>query len=104
MALLQGDWVTDAQKTAARLYLSHLRSRAMQEQALEYGFRPADTQVPVKTADPHNPFVRLAPYGLQVDIPTAAATPEPTGTPLGLSPLGRWPSGGHAGWLSGVAS
>jgi hypothetical protein len=77
MALLQGDWVTDAQKAAARVYLTHLRSRAVQEQALEYGFRPADTQVPVKTADPHNPFVRLAPYGLQVDIPTAAAAPEP---------------------------
>ena len=77
MALIQGDWVTDAQKKAAREYLAHLRSRPVQEQALEYGFRPADTQVPVKTADPHNPFVRLAAYGLQVEIPTAASTPDP---------------------------
>jgi hypothetical protein len=76
MGLVQGDWVTEPQKAAAKLYLQHLRSRPMQEQALNYGFRPADTQVPVKTADPHNPFVRLAPYGLQVDIPTAAATPD----------------------------
>jgi hypothetical protein len=31
----------------------------------------------LKTADPHNPFVRLAAYGLRVDIPTAASMPDP---------------------------
>src|SRR6202171_6110807 len=77
MALLQGDWVSEEQKKAARTYLAFLRSRAIQEQALGYGFRPADPAVAVKTADPHNPFVRLAPYGLRVDIPPATTPPDP---------------------------
>src|SRR5260370_13494170 len=75
MGLLQGDWVTEPQKKAVREYCQHLRSRPMQELALEYGFRPADTQGPVKTADPHNPSLPLAAYGLQVRIPTAPSPP-----------------------------
>lgn len=77
MALLQGPWVTESQKTAARVCLNYLRSRPVQEQALAYGFRPADPSVPVKSADPHNPFNRLAAYGVQLDIPAAATAPDP---------------------------
>lgn len=74
--LLQGAWVTDAQKKAARKYLAFLRSRPQQEQGLRYGFRPADTSIPLKSADIQNPFTRLAQYGINVDIPPAAATPS----------------------------
>jgi len=77
MALLQGPWVTDDQKKAGREYLAYLRSRPVQEQALGFGFRPADPAVPVKNTDPHNPFVRLAPYGVQIDVPPAATPPDP---------------------------
>jgi len=77
IALLQGGWVTDAEKKAAREYVAFLRSRAVQEQALAYGFRPADPAVPIKTQDPRNPFVRLQPYGLREDVPPAAVPPEP---------------------------
>ena len=76
IALLQTDWVTDAQKKAAREYVAFLRSRPMQEQALAYGFRPADPAVPVKTQDPRNPFVRLAGYGIKADLPPAAVPPD----------------------------
>jgi ABC-type molybdate transport system substrate-binding protein len=76
IALLMTDWVTDAQKKAARQYIAFLRSRTIQEQALGYGFRPADPAVPVKTQDPRNPFVRLAPYGLRADVPPAAVPPD----------------------------
>jgi hypothetical protein len=75
-AILQGDWVTDAQKQAARTWLAHLRSRAVQERALAFGFRPGDPTVPVKSADANNPWTKLAPYGIQIDIPTAAKAPE----------------------------
>jgi ABC-type sulfate transport system substrate-binding protein len=78
IALLQGDWISDEQKSAARAYVQHLRSRPIQEQALAFGFRPADASVPVKTADPHNPFVRLTQYGIQVEVPTAATPPDPS--------------------------
>lgn len=75
-AILQADWVTPVERSAARTWLAYLRSRAVQEKALAYGFRPADPSVPVKTADAQNPFVRLAPYGVHVDIPAAARPPE----------------------------
>lgn len=76
IALLQGDWVTAAQKEAGRKYVQFLRSRPIQEQAFAFGFRPADPSVPVKTQDPRNPFVRLAQYGLHADVPQAAVPPD----------------------------
>src|SRR5262249_25636063 len=44
-AIVQGDWVTDAQKKAARTWIAHLRSREVQERALGFGFRPGDPSV-----------------------------------------------------------
>jgi len=76
VAILQGDWVSDAQKKAARAWVAYLRSRPVQEKALSYGFRPADPAVPIKTADAQNPFTRLAQYGISVDIPPVAQTPD----------------------------
>jgi ABC-type molybdate transport system substrate-binding protein len=75
-SLLQGDWVTDAQKKAARVLIAYLRAPPSQGQALNYGFRPSDPAVPVKTADANNPFVRLAKQGLKVDLPPAAQAPD----------------------------
>lgn len=75
--VLAAPWVTESQRKAARLWLKHLRSRPVQEQALRFGFRPGDPSVPVKSQDPSNPFNKLAAYGLKVDIPSAAQPPEP---------------------------
>ena len=75
-AILQGPWVTPDQRKAARAWLQHLRSRPVQEQALRLGFRPADPAVPLKNQDPSNPFNRLGPYGLQLDLPPAAPSPD----------------------------
>ena len=75
-AVLQGSWVTPEQRKAARAWLQHLRSREVQEQALRLGFRPADPAVPLKNQDPSNPFNRLGPYGLQLDLPPAAPSPD----------------------------
>jgi len=74
--ILAGDWVTEPQRAAARKFLAYLRSRPVQEQALSYGFRPADPAVPIKTADARNPFTRLAEHGIQVDIPPVATLPD----------------------------
>lgn len=79
-AVLQAPWVTPAQKAAARRFLAFLRSRPTQERALAFGFRPADPAVPVRTADAQNPFTRLAPHGLRVDLPPAASVPDPAVT------------------------
>jgi hypothetical protein len=32
--------------------------------------------VPLKTADAQNPFTRLSQYGIQVDLPPVAKTPD----------------------------
>ena len=76
IAILQGDWVTPAQKAAARTWIAYLRSRPVQESALTYGFRPADPTVPVRTGDASNPFTKNAQYGVKVDIPPVAKTPD----------------------------
>jgi hypothetical protein len=76
--LLATDWITPAQRDAARKLLAHLRSRDTQQQALAFGFRPADPGVALRTTDAQNPFTRLAPAGLKVELPPAAKTPEPT--------------------------
>ncbi|WP_257449132.1 substrate-binding domain-containing protein [Archangium lipolyticum] len=75
-ALLQADWVTPEQQDAARKWLAYLHSRPVQERALAFGFRPADPSVPLKTQDAANPFTRLAPQGIQVDVPPVAEVPE----------------------------
>ncbi|WP_408889409.1 substrate-binding domain-containing protein [Myxococcus faecalis] len=75
-AVLQGDWVTPAQKEAALEWLRYLHSRPVQERALQFGFRPADPAVPLKTEGPDNPFTRLASHGVQVDVPPVAEVPE----------------------------
>jgi hypothetical protein len=75
-AILATDWVTEPQRQAARKWLAYLRSRPIQEKALALGFRPGDTSIPVKTGDAQNPWTRLAQYGIQVEIPPVAKTPD----------------------------
>ncbi|HET9989402.1 MAG TPA: substrate-binding domain-containing protein [Kofleriaceae bacterium] len=76
IALLRGAWVTAEQKAAARQYITFLRSKPEQQAALAFGFRPADTSIPVVSNDAQNPFTRLAADGITVDVPTAADAPD----------------------------
>jgi ABC-type Fe3+ transport system substrate-binding protein len=75
-AVLKADWVTEPQSKAARTWLDYLRSKPVQELALTFGFRPGDPTVPIKTADTKNPFTRLAPQGVKVDINPMATPPD----------------------------
>jgi Ca-activated chloride channel family protein len=43
--ILRGEWVSTEQQAAASLFRDFLLSREAQEQALEFGFRPADTTI-----------------------------------------------------------
>ena len=76
IAVLQVTWVTAEQKAAARQFIAFLRSKPAQQRALEFGFRPADTSIPVVSNDAQNPFTRLAADGITVDVPTAADPPD----------------------------
>jgi len=77
IAIPQAPWVSDAQRAAARELVAHLRSRPVQATALGFGFRPSDPEVPIKSAQGDNPFVRLASYGVRADLPPASAPPDP---------------------------
>lgn len=76
LGVLHAPWVTDKQHAAALLFASFLRSRPIQERALRFGFRPAETSVPLKTADAQNPFTRLAEFGIRTDVPSVAEPPD----------------------------
>jgi len=55
IALLRADWVKPEQAQAARTFVTHLKSVAVQKRALAYGFRPTDPAVPLETPDANNP-------------------------------------------------
>jgi ABC-type Fe3+ transport system substrate-binding protein len=76
VGLLHGDWVSAQQTEAGRKLIAFLRSRPIQQRALQQGFRPADTAVPIRTADGTNPWTRLAEFGIQVEVPPAAELPD----------------------------
>lgn len=76
LGILHAPWVSETQRAAARLFANYLRSRPVQERALHFGFRPAETSVPLKTTDPQNPFTRLAEFGVQAAVPPVAEPPS----------------------------
>lgn len=76
LGVLRAPWVSEAQRAAARQFAAFLRSRPVQERALRFGFRPAETSVPLKTADAQNPFTRLSEFGVRTDVPSVAAPPD----------------------------
>ncbi len=75
-AILGDPLTTPDQRAAAERFRAFLRSRPIQELALEYGFRPADPSVSVVTGDVNNPFNTYAAFGVQVDIAEQVATPS----------------------------
>jgi ABC-type Fe3+ transport system substrate-binding protein len=75
-AVLQGDWVSQEQRSAARELREFLLTPEIQAKALEFGFRPANPDVKVVSGDPNNAWNRLKPYGVKVDVPAAAEPPS----------------------------
>ena len=53
-----------------------LLSPEIQQRALDSGFRPANADVKVVTDDPNNPWNRLKPYGIRLDVPAVAEPPS----------------------------
>ncbi len=72
--ILNGAWVSPAQRKAAESFLTFLLSERVQKEALTHGFRPGDPKVPIKFAN--SPFVTYAPYGAQVDLQKVCETPK----------------------------
>ena len=74
--VLKGDGMTDEKRAAARRLRDFLLSVPIQQKALDAGFRPANPDVKVLTTDPANPWNRLKPFGVRVDIPPTAEPPS----------------------------
>jgi ABC-type sulfate transport system substrate-binding protein len=74
--LFASDWVTAAQRTAARELVDYLMSTSVQQRALKQGFRPGNLDVPVIAQDSENPFHRYADVGVRVDVPRIATSPD----------------------------
>jgi ABC-type Fe3+ transport system substrate-binding protein len=81
--VLNADWVSPDQKQAARLFIDHLTSRPVQENALlKYGFRPIDTGIPLE--QPGSPFDRYASNGFRADLSRLPEVEIPSGSILNI--------------------
>jgi hypothetical protein len=75
VAIVNGDWVTPAQRTAAQTLIAYLRDKPEQQRALALGFRPANPEVPVLSADGTGPFKSAEAFGVRVDLGTVVEPP-----------------------------
>ncbi len=64
--VLRADWVTPEKTEAAQLFLDFMISQEMQELALQYGFRPVDTTIPLD--QPGSPFPRYRVNGVRYEL------------------------------------
>jgi ABC-type sulfate transport system substrate-binding protein len=75
-AVPEGDWATADERAAAIMFRDFLRSNAIQQLALQYGFRPSDPNVDINGGDAaSNPFKKYSPNGAQVAITPLADIP-----------------------------
>jgi len=74
-AIADGAWVEADQRAAAAKFRDYLLGPEAQALALQYGFRPSDPNVSITAGDPHNPFVKYAPNGVQAAIAGQAEVP-----------------------------
>lgn len=75
--VLEAPWNTPEQQEAARMFRDFLLAEPAQQLARQYGFRPANANVPLNAAVPDNPFPMAAAAGVQQDTPGGVAPPSP---------------------------
>ena len=76
-AILQGNWVTQEQQEAARIFRDFLLAAPQQRLALATGFRPSNVNVHITDNAPGNVFLQQSPYQI---------TPVPVIEPLAQVP------------------
>jgi hypothetical protein len=72
--VLDVPWSTPEQRKAAQTFLDFLLSEPIQRESLKHGFRPANTNVAVRTPD--SPFTQFQQYGVQLDIGNVCEPPK----------------------------
>jgi serine/threonine-protein kinase len=72
--ILDVPWSSDQQRKAAADFLKFLMSEPVQRRALEHGFRPGNSAVPVNS--PESPLVRHQKHGLKLNLPVISEPPS----------------------------
>ncbi|HVH88922.1 MAG TPA: extracellular solute-binding protein [Terriglobales bacterium] len=72
--ILDVPWSTPEQRKAEQTFLDFLVSEPIQRESLKHGFRPANTNVAVRTPD--SPFTQFSQYGVQLDIGSVCEPPK----------------------------
>jgi Ca-activated chloride channel family protein len=72
--ILDTPWTTEAHQRAAGVFLEFLMSEPIQARALDHGFRPGNTSVPIR--GPGSPFVKYAQFGLKIELPAVCDPPS----------------------------
>ncbi len=72
--IVNAPWSTIEQRDCAQKFLTFLLSEPAQTQALRFGFRPANPDVPMRFSG--SPFEVYAQYGLKLEMPVNCETPK----------------------------
>ncbi|MEA3210291.1 MAG: hypothetical protein QOE70_3348 [Chthoniobacter sp.] len=67
-------WSSPAQRRAAGAFADFLLSEPIQREALKHGFRPGNTEVPVRF--PESPFVAAEKFGVKLDLTSVTEPPK----------------------------
>jgi ABC-type sulfate transport system substrate-binding protein len=73
--IMDAPWVSSEQRKAAQNFLDFISQNSEQQKALNHGFRPADTTIPLRV--PGSPFMQYQDLGLQIQIGTTCEYPTP---------------------------
>jgi len=71
--IIDGPWVSRAQKVGAGLFLDFLMSEPIQAKSLEHGFRPGNPAIAINGVE--SPFSRYQAQGIQIELPIIVETP-----------------------------
>jgi len=72
--IIDAPWSSKEQRAAAEVFLNFLMSEPVQRESLKHGFRPGNTDVPVRFAE--SPFVVYQRYGLQIEPGSTCEPPQ----------------------------
>lgn len=75
VVLMKGDWVSAEQRAAGQKLIAYLRDKPEQQRALALGFRPANPEVPVLSADGGGPFKNAEAFGVRLDLSSVVEPP-----------------------------
>ena len=72
--ILNASWSSDSQRKAAQSFLDFLLSEPVQRESIQHGFRPANPNVPTRSAD--SPWTRYQANGIKIDLGRICAAPK----------------------------